>query len=450
MGKKEVKTEVNESAERDTIMIPVASILTDRNVRFGLKKSRIESMKESIIEKGGVMQAIEVEPLDESEATDGKEYRAVFGHYRIAGMLAANAEGHTFRMPAVIVEPLTPVDRLKRQLSENMDRENQSPIDKALAIKTLSDMGVSKMEIRNIFATPGGRKGTKAQPASNSYVNMTLSFLELHKKIQTLIHDGEITVTDAYWLTKQPADKREIAVEKAIANRAKELEEDEADENKFLESEKKREEADAKVKEAGKALETAESEVTEAISDAKTKANKALELYQAKMAAKAEDKKQAEEAHKAAEKEAQEAQKALGKKQAELKKQQDKIDKQKTAADERAKKLADARANAAKASSANPAGKTKADAPLKVKASAAVDVKNAPNVDGIPITFPAVKKVVASLCLASGCPKVTAIGKALQECFNGRIKDDTLFHKLAVITGERAEGSKAPKKSKAA
>ncbi len=450
--KKAVKKEApavtpNEAQDpRETTMIPVEKILFDKNIRFGLKKGRVESLAEAIINDGGVMQAIEVYPLNDEEVSEneGKEFRAVFGHYRGAAVTLANSQGHSFEMPCVIVERAEPLTVFKRQLSENLDREDLSPIDKAVAMKEAFETHkMSRMEVRNLFPTYRSKKGNKVEPASNSHVNMTLSFLTLSKKIQTLIHEGDIGPADAYWLTKQPEEKREAAVETAIANRQKYLATEEADENKFLEEEKKREEADAKAKEAGVALETAEKEVETAISDAKAKADTALKLYQEKMTAKADDKKKAEEAHKAAEKEAADAQKALVKKQADLAKKKEKADKDKADAQERAKKLQDARANAQKAG-----GSKKSTEPLKVKASAATEVKNAPNEDGIPITHTAIKKVISDLCLSGPCPKVQAIGKALNECFNGRIKDNELFRRLAVITGEKAEKEENKKAKK--
>lgn len=435
------QTEVqNESIDRDVVFIPAEEILTDKNTRFGLKKGRVETMKESIIEKGGIMQPIEVEALE--VPVDGKSYRAVYGHYRIAGLIEANKEGHTFQVPATIVDTLTPLERLKRQLSENMERENQSPIDKALAIKELFAQGATRQEVRQVFATPGGRKGLKAQPASNSFVNMTKSFLDLSKKIQTLIHEGEIGVADAYKLTKMTPEKMELAVETAIAARQKELAQAEEEENKFLTEEAKKAESENKLKEAETALETTRKAVESQLAAVKASADAATKSFAAKMSmTDVEAKKVAEEQHKVAEKAASDAQKELEKQKAALKKLEEKADKHKADIVARAAKLTAVKATAKQATA------KKANTPLRIQ-SAAVDVKNAPNTDGIPIVLPAIKKVFSDLTKASQYPKVQEIGKALQDLCNGRIKDNTLLARLAVATGERSEGATAAKKGK--
>lgn len=84
---------------------------------------------------------------------------------------------------------------------------NRSPIDEALEIRRLIQQGVSKMEIRKMFARPGGRKGFKSMPVSNSFINMRLSFLDLPKAIQEKIHDGRLGVAAAYELTKVTTGK---------------------------------------------------------------------------------------------------------------------------------------------------------------------------------------------------------------------------------------------------
>jgi ParB/RepB/Spo0J family partition protein len=432
---------------RDVVMIDPALLLGDRNTRYGLKKSRIESLKESIIEHGGVMQPVEVEP-------QGDNFRLVFGHYRLAALIEANKEGHTFEMPCIVIEEMDPVTRLKRQLAENLDRENQTPIDKAVAIKALFDAGISKQEVRKIFATPGGRKGLKTQDASNSFINMTLSFLNFSKKVQQMIHEGEIGVADAYFLSKQTPEKQDIYLEKAIANRLKEISIEEEDENNYLAAEAKKTEAESKVKEMDEKLEAAQAELEEQARITKEKAAEAGKLYLEKMeATTVEAKAAAAEAHKEVDKEAKAAAKELEAKRRDLERQKEKAEKLRQSVEDRAEKLKEARENSARAASE---GKkkdgTKKDgkvAPLKVKSSAAADVKNAPNEDGIPITITAIKKLVDSLSLAGSYPKVTLIGRSFRDCFNGRINEKQLLNNLAVITGEKKEATAPAKKAKA-
>lgn len=445
------KTAVINEVTPEVVMLDPATILTDINSRYSLRASRIESLKNAILEAGEVYQPIKVEPLteDEIKANPGYEYRAVFGHYRIASLLAARAEGSDILMPVIITEPLDPVTRLRIQLSENMDRENQSPIDKAVAMKALLDLGQTRAQVCSIFSSPGGRKGLKSQPLSNASLNMTISFLELPKKYQTMIHEGEIGVADAYFLTKVLRDKGlekvHDAVNSALAARAKEQEDAEEEEIKFLEGEKKRAEQEAKAQEALKALESAKEAVAENTKALKEAADKAGQLYLAKTAeTDKEAAKAAAEAHAVAEKEAAEARKALEAAKKDLIKQSEKAEKAQADAKARAEKLQAAR-DAAKSAGAK--SSAKATAPLNVKKTAAVDVKNRPNTDGIPITHAAIKKVVSDMSLAGSYPKVTAIGRALNDCFNGKITDGQLFKNIAVITGEISETA-TPKKGK--
>ena len=198
-------------------------ILADENSRFGLKRLRLDTLVQSSLEMGGVNTPVEVEPLD--TPVDGKQYRLTAGFYRHAAVSELNdkqAAGLT--LPA-IVKPIGDAGlRLRRQLAENMERENQSPMDKAIAIKKLVDLSVPKVEIRKIFSTPGGRKGLVLQPASNAFINMTLSFLDLPKAVQEKIHDGRVGVAAAYELTKVHPEKRAAVLERAEQERIKTIE----------------------------------------------------------------------------------------------------------------------------------------------------------------------------------------------------------------------------------
>ena len=437
--KKAVTTVEVEGIELEVIMLPATSLLATKNVRRGLIKSRIQDLKDLITQDGGVLEPLEVEPLDEAELTanPGTEYLVNFGHYRLAAVIAANAEGHNFQLPCMITEKLDPIVRLKRQLSENTHTA-LTPIDKADAIKSAFDLGLSRMEVSAMFPQAGGRKGLKSQPASNSIINIYLSFLELPKKVQTLMHEGEIGVNDGMFMVKaqEKGEDLDLLIEKAQAARLKEQEKLDEEEAKYLEGEKKREEAEAKAKEAGKALEAAEADVTSGIEAVKAVADKALELYKAKMAEKDKEKKAKIEAeHKEAEKAARKAEMELDAKRKALAKEKEKADKAAEAAKERAEKLKAARDTAAK----NKPAKEKA--PLQVKKSAAVEQKERPNKDGIQITYGAVKKVLKDGSLPGSYPKVQKIFKAFDDLTMGRINDGQLMNLLAVITGEAKEGT---------
>lgn len=436
----EVETAPNEvvEMEREVSWIDPHIIKADENIRYKLLEYRVQEMKESIIEKGGVMQPIEIAPLDEVEGS--YEYLVTFGHYRLAGILAAWEDGYEFQMPCFITEKLDPVTRFKRQLTENITRDDLTPIDKARAIKQALELGLSKQEIRHLFPISGGRKGLKSQDASNSFINMTLSFLDLSKKIQTYIHEGVIGVADAYWLTKQSPDKRDKAVETALTNRLSEISEADDDESKYLEAEKKKVEAQDKAQASVKSLEEAKVKAEKAIADLKAKASKKAEYFLVKAEAQTpEEKEVAAAALATAEAEAKQAEKEMTAARREVSKLEEKAAKQIADAEARQLKL-NAAKNAAKANKI-PAAKV----PLQVKKSATAEIKNTPNNEGVPITLAAGRKALKEIGMDKDHPKVSAIVKAVDQMFGGQMTGKELMHTLGVITGEKME--KVTKKS---
>jgi ParB-like chromosome segregation protein Spo0J len=258
------------------------TVLADDNSRFGLKQSRIDTLAEAILEAGQVNDAVEVEPL--TEPVEGKQYCLTVGHYRHAAVLALNAQGAGMTLPAII-RVRSAVDRLKRQVSENLDRENQSPMDQAVAMKRLLDAGVSKMDVRKMYSKPGGRKGNKVQPLSNSSLNMTISFLDLPKSIQTKIHEGLVGVGAAYELTKVPPDKRAAVLERAEAERISALEAEEKADEKFLAAEAKKEEANKKQQDLEAEQTAAKAAFEAAQKTAADAAQAAKAMYEAKATA---------------------------------------------------------------------------------------------------------------------------------------------------------------------
>lgn len=411
-------------------------ILADENSRFGLKRLRIESLMQSILEQGGVMQPVEVEPI-EGAGKGEPQYRLTAGFYRHAAVSELNEKQNAGLTLPAIVKPLgDPTMRLKRQLAENMERENQSPMDKAIAIKKLEDAGVPRLEIRKIFSTPGGRKGLSLQPASNAFINMTLSFLDLPKAIQEKIHDGRVGVAAAYELTKVSPDKRADVLERAEADRIKAIEVEEKDEEKYLNSIKKAEEAKAKEAAAAEALKKAEADIEAAKKDAEELLKVAAEKYQAAKVAKGEEKAKAEEAFKAAESFAKAADKKVETLTGTISKLSAQSEKAAKLAAEKLAQLANARKTA------------KADAANKGKqAVGSKDVKKAAAAEGastqyVKLNATEMRRIIDDLALAPGSfPKVREIMKAIKSCFDGVTTDRQLYSQLATLTGEK-KGSK--------
>lgn len=245
-------------------------ILADDNTRYNLKESRISTLADSIVAQGGVIEPVEVEPLPDG-SNNGFQYRLTLGFYRHAAVKHLNTtQAAGLTLPAIVHINESPMDRLKRQMAENIERENQSPMDIAVGVKRLMDAGTPRIDIRTMFSRPTGtKKGGKVQPASNSFINMMLSFLELPKAAQEKIHTGVVGVKAAYQLTKVPKEKQAEILDKAEAERKKELEQEEKEEERFLTGEKK-------AAEKREALETAQKELA-ATETKNTAAAEALE-----------------------------------------------------------------------------------------------------------------------------------------------------------------------------
>ncbi len=417
-------------AEGSLVHIDPSSVLADDNSRFGLKDTRVESMAASIIESNGVKLPIEVQPHN------GKGYPLTSGFYRLAGMLRANEQGAGLTIPALVVPLANSLDRLRRQLSENMERENQSPMDKAVAIKRLLDEGVSKAEIRTIFSAPGGRKGLKLQPASNSFLNMTLSFLDLPKPIQSKIHLGYIGVGAAYQLTRVPPDKQDAVLAAAEKEREASITREEKEEEALLSRERRGQEAVEKVKGAESGLEKAREALSKTEEDHKAKVEVETAAYAAKASLKPKSapkktKDTLEEAFRSASSNTKAAERAVEVAQKAVTKGEEQIAKTSQTADA-------AKARLKKAQDAKDAKDTKGK-----KAVSSTHVKKAAQKEGagtsyVPPSAKQMRDVFGILSLDAGVPdsKLREIGKALVKFGTGEYTDTQLIRSLQGIVGE--------------
>lgn len=422
------------------VSLAPSDILVDDNVRYGLKPYRIERLAEKILSDGGVNTPIEVSPLN--PPVDGKRYRLTTGAYRTAAVDKLNTEQKAgLALPARVVETEDTATRLLRQVSENNERENMSPMDSAIAIRKMIDAGLSKMDIRKAFARPGGRKGLKIQPASNAFVNMTLSFLDLPKDIQRKIHDGVVGVLAAYELTKVDADKRQSILEKAEAERIKAIDSEEKEEEKYLATEKKAAEEAAAKEAAEKELADAKKLAEESAAVATTKADELGQAFKAKIAVKGKDeKKKADEHYKSVEAELKSAEQTAQKTAAALKK-----------LEEKSKTLAD-KALAAKAK-LEQARKDKNASGTKTKAVTARDVQKAAAAENastktVKLNASEMRDAVKTLTInskpATKYQKTMQIGALLEQCFDGKITDGQLHIGIARIVGEEKMPTPTP------
>lgn len=435
------------SQTQTIMMLPPEALLADRNSRFGLKKFRIDSLADSIVELGGVQTPLKINPLSET-GPNGETYRIREGHYRHAAAAKLNKSGAGIQLPCIVDEDAADgVDRIKRQLAENLERNDMSPMDIAVAVKELLDLGQAKVDIRQIFSRPGGRKGIAMQPLSNSMLNIYVSFLDFPKAIQDKIHDGRLPISAAMELHDKAWDsdtctldkvKSTRILESAESDRQSEMDAEEKNENKFLESQQKADAAKVKAEEEAKALKVAQELAAKAAEAIKAKIDAANVAYaNANVIPKAdkEAKDKAMEAFKAAEKETKAAEKAHADAEALTLKLKEKAEKNATLAAERAKKLADAR----KASERD----SKTVSKEGIKKAAAKDSGGV-----VALTGAQMKKMIAELQLPGPYPKVQRIAAALQRAFDGVTTDSQLVSELGWITGERKEKPKHVKEEK--
>lgn len=243
------------------IQLDPKKILADDNIRYGHTKESLARLRASIIAAGGVNDPVEVEPLE--KAQNGYTHRLTVGFGRHAVVSELNAkENAGLTLPAIVRSLDTPLDRLKRQLSENMDRTQFSPIDIAVAARKMLDAGMSRADVRMAFASPTGKKG-EMKAKSNSWLNLTLALLDLPKSIQTKVHEGVVGFQAAYELSKYDREKQEAIIAKAEENRAKAREREEKEDEKAAKEEEKAGAKQAKLDEAKAAVETATAEVAE-------------------------------------------------------------------------------------------------------------------------------------------------------------------------------------------
>jgi chemotaxis protein histidine kinase CheA len=377
------------------------------------------------------------------QPVDGAEYGLIAGNYRRAAVEYLNKAGGSYILPCVITQVDDAKDRIRTQIAENVERQNMTPMDIGFSIQKLMDMGFSKLEVREMFKRSGGRKGTKVQPASNSFINMMLSFLEFPKNIQNKIHAGEISVDGAYKLSRvfkaRPEKLQEVVTELEMAREA-ELESEEKEENRLLEAEKKEQDKAEAVVTLEMELEETTKAKEEAFNKFQELTKKEAQLYgEAKQAASGtvEERAAAEKAFqeaqattKAALKEAEEKKKAEDKLAAKLKKVQE-------AAEERKKKLAEARKDGKKPDE-------------KKKAASGRDVEKAATKVGAssnytPLKLGEVRDFIRDIACAGNPPKVQAIGKILESVVGGIKTPKQGARELAMVTGEYKEKEKKEK-----
>jgi hypothetical protein len=282
---------------------------------------------------------------------------------------------------------------------------------------------MSRIDIRTLFSRPSSRKGAKGkpEPASNAWVNMMLSFLELPKPAQDKIHNGVVGVAAAYQLTKVPKEKQSEILARAEEERQKELEREEKEEERFLTTEKKVKEQTEKVDAAKTALQVAEVKVKETSEAFDKQTNLTTELFKVFKGKHntPKDKKAADSAFKNAEKARVACEIAATDAQKEYEKAQVAFSK---LTEEKVKKVAKVTEERTKKAAVKPADVTKA-----AKDAGA-------SVGAVPLNASEMRKVVIEMALPTGDTsdkKLIAIGEALRDCFAGITIPKELYKQIS-------------------
>lgn len=413
-------------------MLPPEALLANKNIRFGLKKYRIDSMAQSILDIGKVEANLKVEPLSEP-GPNGEKFLVRDGHYRHAAASKLNKEGASVMLPCEIEAATNENDRSKLQITANIEREDMSPMDMAVAIDRLIKERMAKVEISKLFSRPGGRKGLAMQPLSNAMLNIYLSFLEFPKKVQGYVHDGILQVADAYKLAQRvktgvvTKEQFDAIIADAEAERQALMDFEDKLGAKLEEDEKKKADEDAKAKANQEALEKAKALADKAQEDAEKALEVAAYALKAKSQAKTpEEKAAANEAFKAQEAAAKTAEKAASDAAKEAQKLADKEAKRQADADERRKKLEDAR---------------KADSKKTPKLDTEKSTKKVTS-GSVSLSLADFREEVRALCLPGSFPKVRLIALVIQKRLTGMGTPQSFTSELAYITGERKDRPK--------
>lgn len=412
------------------IQLDPTAVQADDNTRFNLKKSRIDSLKNSILEQSGILTPVEVEPL--TPPINGFTHRLTSGFYRHRAAIELNAEQNAgLTLPAIVREVPDAKTRLLHQLAENMERENQSPMDRAVAIKKLLDAGVDRKEVRRLFSTTGGRKGNTTSPMSNAMLNILLRLLELPKAIQEKIHDGRVGLAAAYELGKVAPEKRQDVLDRAEKERIAQVDREEADERKWIAAEQKLIEAEAKEAEALSASEQAKLDAAQARELVSQKAE-VLKAVQAKpyLSLDEEAKKLVTEELKAAAADVKGAQKVVKDAENRLAKALGTVKTAAETAEEQKAKLEAAR----KAVKPGKAGRGKS------AGIGSADVKRAAKAEGesptVNLNMSEIRTMLRDMQKEGVPARVIQIAAAFVKALDSKLTTKELIHDLGVITGE--------------
>jgi ParB family chromosome partitioning protein len=149
------------------------------NVRFVLDPASLAELADSI-RASGVLQPLLVTP-------HGERFRIIAGHRRHAAAALAGLS-----VVPCVVQDIGEQDQLIAMISENVQRENLSPIEEARSFDRLAATGLSHVEMARRLGIPTSR------------VEVRLRLLALPTEVQELVHRGLIPINGAEALARVP------------------------------------------------------------------------------------------------------------------------------------------------------------------------------------------------------------------------------------------------------
>lgn len=184
------KNEIIHVALKD--LIPSSS-----NVRSFMDEDGIEGLLQSITQVG-LLSPLIVQELEDNAGT----FVIVAGHRRFEALKRI----HTldWLVPVLVRDDLNEQSITQVMLVENLQRENLSPLDEAVAFKVLADGGITQTDI-------AARIGK-----SQSYVSQRLQLLTLPDDVRSLLADKAIKLSDATQMVGISEESLKPLVKKAL------------------------------------------------------------------------------------------------------------------------------------------------------------------------------------------------------------------------------------------
>ncbi|MDK9702423.1 MAG: PRTRC system ParB family protein [Sulfuritalea sp.] len=178
--------------------IAVGKLVPGTNPRLKRNPAKFARLRLSIVKAGRVNQPIFVRPRD----NDTHEVFAGFGRYEIA----KEEFGEDYEMPAVIYHGLSDADALRMAIDENDNREEMSPVDKALAAK-------------DYLAQCGGDRLAAASEAgwAPRYLDQMLALNQCSAAVFAALTAEKIHIGHAELLATKPKAKQDEVLAKLLA-----------------------------------------------------------------------------------------------------------------------------------------------------------------------------------------------------------------------------------------